>query len=44
MSAGLLGLGFVNPTLLWGLGLAALPVLIHLLSRRYHRRESPTYR
>lgn len=29
---------FVNPALLGGLGLAALPVLIHLLSRRQFRR------
>ncbi|MFQ5805166.1 MAG: BatA domain-containing protein, partial [Phycisphaerae bacterium] len=29
---------FVNPALLGGLGLAALPILIHLLSRRQFRR------
>lgn len=34
----LLAVGFVNPALLAGLGLAALPVLIHLLSRRRYRR------
>ncbi|MGH7163543.1 MAG: BatA domain-containing protein, partial [Planctomycetota bacterium] len=30
----LLALGFAHPLLLWGLGLAALPVIIHLLNRR----------
>jgi len=34
----LLGAAFLNPVLLGGLGLAALPVLIHLLSRRRFRR------
>lgn len=39
MSAGLmLAFGFLNPGLLWGLGLAGVPILIHLLSRRYVRR------
>jgi hypothetical protein len=36
--AGLLAVGFVHPALLWGLGLAALPLIIHLLSRRQYRR------
>jgi hypothetical protein len=36
--AGLLAVGFVHPALLWGLGLAALPLVIHLLSRRQYRR------
>lgn len=34
----LLALGFINPALLGGLGLAGVPILIHLLSRRFHRR------
>ena len=35
MSSGLLlAFGFLNPVLLWGLGLA-VPILIYLLSRRY---------
>jgi hypothetical protein len=38
VSSGLLAFGFLNPVLLWGLGLAGVPVLIHLLSRRYVRR------
>ncbi len=33
-----LAFGFVNPALLAGLGLAAIPVVIHLLSRRRYRR------
>jgi len=36
--AALLAVAFVNPALLGGLGLAALPVLVHLLSRRQFRR------
>ena len=31
---------FLNPWLLWGLGLAALPVLIHLINLLRHRRIS----
>ena len=34
----LLAAWFVNPALLGGLGLIALPILIHLLSRRQYRR------
>ncbi len=34
----LLAVAFMNPVLLWGLGLVGVPVIIHLLSRRYHRR------
>ena len=34
----LLAAWFVNPALLGGLGLVALPILIHLLSRRQYRR------
>lgn len=34
----LLAIGLVNPLLAGGLGLAALPILIHLLSRRRYRR------
>ncbi len=34
----LLAAWFVNPALLGGLGLIALPILIHLLSRRRYRR------
>ena len=30
----LLGLGFLNPLLLWALPLAAVPIIIHLLNRR----------
>ena len=33
----LLAIGFVNPVFLGGLGLVALPILIHLLSRRQYR-------
>jgi hypothetical protein len=33
----LLAFGFASPWLLWGLGAAAAPILIHLLSRRRHR-------
>jgi hypothetical protein len=33
----LLALWFSNPLVLWGLGAAALPFLIHLLNRRKHR-------
>ena len=29
---------FVHPSLLWGLGLLALPVLIHLINMLRHRR------
>jgi len=36
----ILALGFVNPALLGGSGLIALPILIHLLSRRRHQRIS----
>lgn len=32
-------LGFGNPLLLWGLGAASLPILIHLLNRRRFREE-----
>ena len=32
-----LALWFSNPLILWGLGAAALPVLIHLLNRRKYR-------
>jgi uncharacterized membrane protein len=31
------GLSFFNPTLLWGLGAAAIPILIHLYNRRRFR-------
>lgn len=31
-------MNFLNPTLLWGLGLLALPVLIHLINLLRHRR------
>ena len=34
----LLAVGFMNPALLWGLGLAGVPIIIHLLSRRRYRR------
>lgn len=37
MSGSLLAFGFASPWLLWGLGAAAAPILIHLLSRRRHR-------
>jgi hypothetical protein len=30
--------GFLHPALLWGTALAAVPVLIHILNRRRHRR------
>jgi hypothetical protein len=30
--------GFLHPALLWGAALAAVPVLIHILNRRRHRR------
>jgi hypothetical protein len=33
-----LAAGFVHPALLGGLGLVALPIIIHLLSRRQYRR------
>ena len=33
----LLAFGFASPWLLWGLGAAAAPILIHLLYRRRHR-------
>lgn len=33
-----LAAGFANPALLGGLGLVALPIIIHLLSRRQYRR------
>lgn len=36
--AALLAMGFVNPALLGGLALVAVPILIHLLSRRRYRR------
>ena len=29
---------FLNPPLLWGLGLVALPVIIHLINLLRHRR------
>src|SRR5579872_6290512 len=32
-----LALNFANPALLWGLGAASLPVIIHLLNRRKFR-------
>ncbi len=38
LASALLAAGFVNPLLLGGLGLAALPIVIHLLSRRQYRR------
>ncbi len=31
------GLGFSNPLLLWGMGAASLPIIIHLLNRRRFR-------
>ena len=34
MSLMLLAAAFVNPALLWGLGLGVVPILIHLLARR----------
>jgi hypothetical protein len=37
VSGSLLAFGFASPWLLWGLGAAAAPILIHLLSRRRHR-------
>ena len=33
----ILALNFANPVLLWGLGAASIPILIHLLNRRKHR-------
>ncbi|MBV8384462.1 MAG: BatA domain-containing protein, partial [Planctomycetaceae bacterium] len=30
-------LGFANGTLLWGLGAASLPIIIHLLNKRKFR-------
>lgn len=30
--------GFLHPALLWGAALAAVPILIHILNRRRHRR------
>lgn len=35
----LLGFGFVSPWLLWGLGLGAIPIVIHLLHRRRYRER-----
>jgi len=35
-----LAIAFVNPALLGGVGLAAVPIIIHWLSRRYYRRMS----
>src|SRR5215210_3395859 len=35
----LFALGFGNPLLLWGLGAASLPIIIHLLNRRKFREE-----
>src|SRR5438128_7387751 len=35
----LFALGFGNPLLLWGLGAAALPIIIHLLNKRKFREE-----
>ena len=34
----MIGLGFLNPLLLWALPLAAVPILIHLLNRRRFQR------
>jgi hypothetical protein len=31
------GLAFLNPALLWGLGVASIPILLHLLQRRRYR-------
>ena len=31
-------LSFLNSPLLWGLGLASIPIIIHLLYRRKYRR------
>ncbi|MBK8980537.1 MAG: BatA domain-containing protein [Planctomycetes bacterium] len=36
---GHLALGFLNPLLLWGLPLAAIPIVIHLLNRRRFDRR-----
>jgi hypothetical protein len=33
----ILAAGFANPALLWGLGAASLPIIIHLLNRRKYR-------
>jgi hypothetical protein len=33
----LVGLSFLNPFLLWGVGLAAIPLIIHILNRRRYR-------
>ena len=35
----LLGFGFASPWLLWGLGLGAIPLVVHLLSRRRYREQ-----
>jgi hypothetical protein len=35
----LLAFGFTSPLLLWGLALAGIPILIHLLRRHRHREE-----
>jgi len=37
MPAVILAFGFGSPLMLWGLGLGALPILIHLLHRRKYR-------
>src|SRR3954447_17591939 len=35
----LFALGFGNPLMLWGLGAASLPIIIHLLNKRKFREE-----
>src|SRR6185295_3869443 len=32
------GINFLNPVLLWGLGLVSIPIIIHLLFRRQFKR------
>src|SRR5207248_11783739 len=36
-AAQLMPLSFLNPLLLWGIGLTSIPVIIHLLQRRRYR-------
>lgn len=40
LGGGLFAVGFGAPALLWGLGLASAPIIIHLLSRRRYREMS----
>ena len=32
-----LALGLANPTLIWGLGAASIPIILHLLNKRKYR-------